>query len=189
MIFGMSLLFVFLIWRNTKVGPCPSAFSWEPHRGTPARSGSCDAERNNNVYAQIGLVADRQRQERHSNVEFAKMEFDKAIHGRAVDCRAHALAADPADSIRIHPGMRAALDSLWGRCHFATSAGNRRHWWYVGRLCSGNLPDSGVLRCSRTACPSKKEASAASIHTSHSAGGRGLTCSGCAGLLQWCFWC
>src|SRR5438477_10952836 len=70
--------------------------------------------------------------------------------------------------------MRAPLDGVWGRCHFATRAGNLRHWGHARSVNSRHRPHPGELRRSRTTSPPEDETCCARGREHHFAVGRGL---------------
>ena len=168
-IFGMSLLFVFLIlaaqyesWSlpfSVLLGTPIAVFGafwflWM--RGLE-----------NNVYAQIGLVMLIGLAAKNAIliVEFAKMEFDK---GKSAE-----EAALIAAKLRLRPILMTAFAFILGCVPLWTASGagaisrrvlgNGCDWRHAGSLCSGHLPHPGELRRRRTTgAPRRKHSPPAS---------------------------
>ncbi len=163
-IFGFSLLFVFLIlaalyesWTlpfsvllSTPVAVFGAFFDAmaAPRAGVFDCAALYGANRKRRVFADRSGHADRPGgQERDSDcrVRQGRVRKRQAV-GRSRDGgRAIALAADSDDLVRLHPGVRAFVDCQRRRRRRPPDHGNHRHRRYVGGQRHWNLPGAGVL--------------------------------------------
>ena len=107
----------------------------------------------NNVYAQIGLVMLIGLSAKNAIliVEFAKLEYDKGkplIEATLTGARMTA-AAHPDDRLRVHIGLRAAVDGFRRGRHLAAGAGYMCDWRHDGGVPARHLLCSSFLRCRR----------------------------------------
>ena len=150
-IFGLSLLFVFLILAaQYESWSLPfSVLLTTPIAVFGAFAGLLARGMQNNLYAQIGLVMLIGLAAKNAIliVEFAKDEYEKGkpLFEATLSRRQAALAADPHDRFCLHPRHGAAgYCDGFGSC-LAAGFGNNRHRRHAGSHLHLDLPHSRIV--------------------------------------------